>query len=192
MPTASVSSELCVIASPCLNFRAHVRWWHPSWWHPTLPVVLDHKTPKRLWGQGKGCGAFSLGLLHVLGRKQNVAQGCQRSDLDRAGKRVSMRMVGDETMKTTCNVGKTKACGSRWLSLCSAGLPVPSFTSKTMKKRAESCLTQGLLWTDITDTRSKLGFKNRPVFFFFFLFFLLVINRNYYLMETFNLKWNLI
>jgi len=105
---------------------------------------LDHKTPKRLPVRRKGCSAFSLGQLRVLGRNQNVAQGCKGSALARAGKSVIVGIVEDDTMKTTCNVGETKACGCLSLSLCAAGFPTPSFTLKTMKKRAESCLFHGL------------------------------------------------
>lgn len=147
-PSVSFVLSLPPVFPSVLLDRACLRWRcpsqrHPSQGRPILPVALagapqgcTTKPLMQLHGRGKGCGAFSLGWFQVLGGDQNVAEGCKGSALDRAGKSVVLRIPGDDTMKTTCEEGKTKACGSLQLSLCPAGLATtPSFTFKTMKKR---------------------------------------------------------
>lgn len=89
-------------------------------------------------------------------------------------------------------MGSTKAAGS----LCSALHSGAPGALISMKNHGEGLILppSRSVVTDILDISSKLGFKSRAVVFFFFLNFFsyLVINRNYSLMEIFNLKWNLI
>lgn len=87
-------------------------------------------------------------------------------------------------------MGKTKAGGSLFSALPS-GAPGALISMKNYGEGSIILPHSCPVVTDILDTSSKLEFKNRAVVFFFFFSFL-VINRNSSLMETFNLKWNLI